>query len=97
MRRRPVETKGVHYHLGKQFMHCYRRQDLTSPAFSLMFDENHAARVRMTCSGGHAALLTQACGTTRDRQEWKAFVFPSTKGEEPRGTLRCVGTGANRA
>ncbi|KAH7359904.1 hypothetical protein BKA66DRAFT_426565 [Pyrenochaeta sp. MPI-SDFR-AT-0127] len=25
-----------------------------------------------------------------------AFVFPSTKGEEPSGSLGCVGTGANK-
>lgn len=45
--------------------------------------------------GGHAALLTQTCGTTRDSYGGMLFVFPSTKGQEPTGTLTCVGTGAN--
>lgn len=36
-------------------------------------------------------------GSRHDKRQTggSAFVFPSTKGEEPRGTLGCVGPGAN--
>jgi hypothetical protein len=60
-------------------------------------DANDGRVARMDKFDGHAALLTQACGTTRDRHTAECFCLSPQyqgSGAPPERLAMCVGTGA---